>query len=174
MLAVAAIMLGACLGLASGGDLRRLTRVGLQKERAIVILFLLQSVARGFLVGRWHTAGLVLWGAVSIALLCILAGQARTPGLGVAVAGVAANALVVLLNGGMPAGGSSYFTADALAHSIESSGGFYQPLGELTRLGWLGDVLPMAGGLASLGDLLLAVGIATFLLHAMLNSHPVE
>ncbi|HET6352134.1 MAG TPA: DUF5317 family protein [Coriobacteriia bacterium] len=169
MLALSAIVLALVLGPVAGGRIDRLLVGEFPHQTVILVLFVLQAVARGQLVGMAPTIGLVSWGLVSLVLLLLLLPQAKVPGLGVAAAGIASNALVVLLNMGMPVDGSGYFTPTALRGAIAASNGFYHPVTAATHVVWLGDVLPMAGGLASLGDLLLAVGVAVFLLDIMLR-----
>ncbi len=172
MLALAAIGFALVVGLASGGNLSGLLQSQLKQESMLIVLFAAQAVARGPLADRYLVAGLVVWGAVSLVLLCILLVHAKWPGLGVAAVGVALNAVVVLSNGGMPAGGSDYFDAGALSRALAV--GFYEPITKATHVAWLGDVIPAGTGLASLGDILLVVGVAVFLLELMLQPQVVE
>lgn len=170
MLAVAAIGLALVLGVLSGGDFKRLTGLRLPGDLLLIGLFVLQALGRGVVADSFPVLGLWVWGAVSLVLLIMLLMLSSLPGIGVAAAGVAANALVVMLNGGMPAGGGYYGEAE-LAGALLTRSQFYEAITPATHLPLLGDVLPALGGLASLGDVLLALGIAVFLLHAMLEWH---
>jgi hypothetical protein len=168
MLAAVAIALGIALGCAAGGSVRTLdstTRVG--SPILILALFVGQGLARGPLAERLGELTVPVWAACSVALLAVIVSTGlRRPGLAVVGIGVAANALVVLLNHGMPVvpppGGSS-----EVVEAIAASEGFYVLADQRTYLPALGDVLPAVRGIASLGDMLLAVGVCAFLVYSM-------
>lgn len=167
MLAAVAIILGLALSFAAGGSMRRLASVQVEGEWLMLTLFLVQAVARQ-MAGDFGSLGLLVWAACSVALLLLLIRQVRLRGLGLAALGVGLNALVVLLNSGMPVVVSAGSLAEARA-AVASSAGFYNLADARTLLPLLGDVLPVGTGLASLGDLLLAAGVWTFLVDRSLQ-----
>ncbi|HLV59599.1 MAG TPA: DUF5317 family protein [Natronosporangium sp.] len=74
------------------------------------------------------------------------------------LAGAGANALAILLNGGMP---YSATAARAVGLTVDDETVRNTVAGEDTRLPWLGDVIPVPslGAVVSVGDLLIAVGL---------------
>ena len=74
------------------------------------------------------------------------------------LAGAGANALAILLNGGMP---YSPTAARAVGLTVEDETVRNTVAGEGTRLPWLGDVIPVPslGAVVSVGDLLIAIGV---------------
>ena len=88
-------------------------------------------------------------------------------GMGVAATGVGFNLLVILLNGGMPVMLGPALDSSAVRIAVTASGGFYTLADARTQLAVLGDVLPTPLGLASVGDVLLVVGVASLLIAGM-------
>ncbi|TLM96084.1 MAG: hypothetical protein FDZ75_05215 [Actinobacteria bacterium] len=120
----------------------------------ILGLFVLQAVARGHGALRQlpSHAGVVIWAGACLLLAFLLWQSRDLPGVGLVAGGVAANVLVVLANGAMPV---------HIETGLTVSTGFYAPLGGADLLQWMADILPVPGGyLASLGDMLMIVGIA--------------
>lgn len=170
MLAAVAIGLGLVLGLASGGRFSNLRYGVLRWQTPILLLFLVQGVARGAaapMLGRFAVA---IWAACSTALFVLLILQSSQPGLAVAGLGIGLNTLVVLANSGMPVGVSGGLVPLA-AEAVKVSGGFYHIADERTSLVLLADILPAGSGVASIGDVLLAVGVAAFLVSVMVAGH---
>lgn len=166
-LTLLALSLAVVLGLACGGSLRRLQNTRLDHEWLLVSLFILQALIRGPLMSALGDFGVPLWAACSLALLLAILSGIDRPGLALVALGMAMNLLVVLLNGAMPASaGPSASTAEMQAALLRSSG-FYVIADARTLLPFLGDVLPIAGGLASLGDVMLAVGAGVFVVSEM-------
>jgi hypothetical protein len=134
----------------------------LRFEWLVISLFLVQSLVRGRIGLELPNGRLavVLWALATIGLVAVLANQDSADGLPVMIAGLAANLLVVLANGGMP-----YLVPPAWSGAIQS--GFYRPVGGTTLFSVLGDVLPIPGGwLVSVGDVLLMVGAGAFVASA--------
>lgn len=172
MIVAVALGLGLLLGLLAGGTLGGLAEVRLRGESALVALVLgtaLLPRVFEWSAPRWHGALLAVW-AVGIAILVWLAWlNVRTPGIGLIGVGLALNAVVIIANGGMPvdpraAGAMGEALAAALAGSA-----FHMPSGAATRLPLLGDVMPVpwVSLVVSIGDVLMLVGIAAFLVWAM-------
>ena len=137
----------------------------------------------GMLGGLWLGTGAALaglplplhWLALTAAAGCALAYCLRNRavhGTGLVGAGLLLNALVVMLNGGMPVSapaaaraGTSYVEAVADPRHV--------PDGPQTALGFLADVvpvpLPVRPEVVSVGDVLVAAGLAQLLVTAVLR-----
>lgn len=176
MLAAVGILWGVTLGWLSGGRITSLPNVGSTRLLVITVLFGLQGVARGRLVGTQALPFAVpVWGVVS-GVICIVViwgvrrgiadhiQQAR--GIAIAVLGIGLNMLVVLANEGMPV-----VESVGSAKAVAASGGFYQILNRGSILPCLGDTLSLNLGslrfLLSAGDVLLFVGVAILLVEMM-------
>ena len=159
--ALGAVALGIVLGLAVGGSFGGLARAKLRFEWMIVVLFLLQGLARGRIVGAPLPWALGIWTAASIGLIVLLAVNYKIPGLLVASLGTLLNLDATLLNFGMPV----FFQVpdSAVGAAIRRSGGLYAALDGSTKWAPLGDVFRLSVGaqtvLLSTGDVLLIVGI---------------
>ena len=133
------------------------------------MLFVLQALFRGPLIGRLGELGVALWAACSIGLLLVLSLNLRAYGVSIAALGIGLNLLVVLINGGMPVVPVGPSKLRDVAAAVGGSGGFYVLADQRTMLAVLGDVLPAGNGLASIGDVLLVLGVAVFLIRAMVG-----
>jgi MFS family permease len=109
------------------------------------------------------------------ALLAFVVANIRQPGLAIAAAGCALNTIVITANGGrMPVSLTSWTATGKAASDLTQHGSYNNVLlASHAHLGWLGDVfaLPRAVPLAnslSVGDLLLLVGVITFVFRASL------
>lgn len=169
------ILIGVLVGLAVGGRVTNLLSAQL-RFGLLIVAGLLVRVATQWLLDQGVAIvdefRLLLF-ATSFGLLVVALWLNRTqPGLLLAMVGIAANGLAVILNGGfMPV----YLPALEVAGltATELSPTFHTALP--TELGWefllaggpLGDILPIAvpllANVISLGDVLLAAGIAWFL-----------
>ena len=161
MLALAAIATGLFLVGVLGGSIGEFRDTRLRGEAAILVLFLAQALARGS-ADRGGSLGLIIWAGCSVALLLLILFQVQVPGLGLAALGIGLNALVVLLNSGMPVvppPGSE----GQVARAVAASAGFYHVADARTVLPLLADVLPAGAGIASIGDILLALGVCIFI-----------
>lgn len=160
MPALVAIALGMALVAACGG---RLSLPGLVLSRswyALVVLYVLQGLARGRLLGAIGLGelGLMIWALLATLLAVVCWMNASQPGIALLGAGSAANVLVVLVNGGMP------FVAPGGEGPSDS---FYHAASAADRLIWLADVLPAPGGfLVSLGDVLMLIAVVVVIVHS--------
>jgi hypothetical protein len=157
------------------GSLRRLSHFRLRGEVLLVVLFLLQAVARGRLLTPlslrlgWNPVW--PWLLATTGVLAVLVWNAAIPGIALGAAGTALNLLVVGINGAMPV---SVAAITASAAEVAASGnGFYSV--SATRLRLLGDVVPVPSlaktapaFLFSVGDVLLMAGVCLVLLVATL------
>jgi len=179
MLAAAGILLGLSSGLASGGSFRNLRDTHLRMEGLVLVLFVLQAVARGRLAGFGATRfALWAWAVACIVLSGVLVGEYRRPGIWLLQTGLLLNALVVILNNGMPIALPNDVSREVAIAAVQQSAGFYQ-LANPTNLGLvLGDVFRLnLGGsvfLASPGDLLMVAGVSAFVSSAMVPVSLVE
>lgn len=173
MPALLAIALGIMLGLASGGNLKRLSLVRLKFETAILVLFVVQGAARGRLLGLGGPTHVSLsaWLISTMALVVFLTLNWRIPGAAIGALGALINLDVVLANGAMP-----ILTTDGTAavamRAVANSGGFYKVAIGPGLSSMLGDSMPLRllPGLSlqvSVGDVLLAVGTMALIVFAM-------
>jgi hypothetical protein len=109
------------------------------------------------------------------ALLIFVAANIRQPGFGIAAAGCAVNTIVIAANDGrMPVSLASWTATGKPASELTQHGAYNNVvLASGAHLSWLGDVfaLPRAVPLAnslSIGDLLLLIGVLTFVFRASL------
>jgi len=174
VIAFAAVTIGLLLGSACGGSVRGLEAVGLRHELPVLILFVVQGVARGRIAGTTaSTVGTAVWVCSCIALVVVLAPDWRRPGVWIVCVGMGLNLLVVLVNGGMPILLEGKELVSASVSTISESMGFYQIAGPGTVVAALGDVVLLAVGgyrvLVSCGDILLVVGVSLFVADAMIG-----
>jgi hypothetical protein len=170
MPAVFATLLGLALGLAIGGRIANLGYARLKFDWAILVLFLVQALARGRIpgLGGLGIAGASLWVLASVGLAGLLLVNWRMPGLAVAAAGILMNVDVVLLNRSMPV---TLVRASVAIPAEIGQPGFYRLADMATLLPWLGDVMPLgrqgAGILLSAGDVALVVGVCAAVIYSM-------
>ncbi|MFQ5517987.1 MAG: DUF5317 domain-containing protein [Acidimicrobiia bacterium] len=157
-----------------GGRLRHLADIDLQWWWLLFAGFSMQTGAELLPDERsWSRAvgvGLIL---ASYVPLVVLAYVNRTrPGMALAGVGMALNFAVIAINGGMPVlpaavdlvGGSLPLQLDA-KHVLLDDTSILIFLADIIPLRWLGQVL-------SIGDVLLAVGLAQFLEHELRRPEP--
>ena len=157
-----ALVLGAAVGLVRGG---RPGNIGHHRLRAwwlVVVGFGLQAAADRLDLGSFGTVA-VLLGAV--ALLAFAAVNPHLVGIGVVAVGVAANALVIGLNNGMPVRPSAVVAAHIASPADEATlsyGYRHHRQGGDDRLVGLADIIPIPAfhEVVSFGDLILALGVA--------------
>jgi len=160
------LLAGLCLASVplTGGSLRRLGELRVRLAWVAPLALALQVVIVT-IAPDGHRSLHIAVHIASYALIAVfLCANLRLPGVKLIGAGAAANALAIVLNGGvMPASA----TAVRIAH-LSIHGGF-QNSGRLAHptLLWLGDVIPVPGPLPntlSVGDCLIFIG-ALVLLH---------
>jgi hypothetical protein len=148
---VSGVVAGFILGLASGGDWRRLTRLDLKFLPALVVAAALRAVAP-FLSEL--SLGASMFGLALIAVVALM--NRALPGAWLVALGSTLNLLVISINGGMPVEPEAMITA---GKSFPNDG-LHVLLGPTTHLGFLADVLlaPIVNNVYSVGDVLLAAG----------------
>jgi hypothetical protein len=155
------LLCGLVLGWLLGGRLDRLGRIALH-DRWLVLAAAAVQLAGALLGGGAYVAGLV---ASALLAVRFLARNRGLRGTGLIALGLLANALVVGVNGAMPVSAHAAARAGADIDVVASG---QDPRHELahhgTRLSLLGDVIPVRlpwhREVVSLGDVLLAAGIA--------------
>ena len=167
---IGAVVVALGVGLARGGSLHRLSHISL---RWTPLLF--EGLAILFLFQLWDPPGLSRGSALAIvllsnfAVLVFLAGNMRTSGVLLLGIGLALNFVVIAANQAMPVSPRAAETAGIDAPAAESSTLKHERLDDDTRLPWLADVIPVpgVGEILSIGDLVLALGMAHLVYAAM-------
>ncbi|MHB9004658.1 MAG: DUF5317 family protein, partial [Coriobacteriia bacterium] len=171
---------GLILGLISGGRLRSLAQHQLRAEWLLVPLVVVVSIlpALRFPASDW-TLVLVAWVLPMVLCVAVAALNLRQPGFPIVLAGLVSNLLVVVANHAMPvlARNASLISGSADIAVLLSSSWLHEPAVSSTYLLFLADVIPVPGpaglrGMASLGDLLLVVGIIHFVFLALHSQPP--
>jgi len=163
------VLLGAlALGYARGGTLDSLGHLPLRQKRLVVAALVLQVL--GGVAGGWrYPLGLAL-SALLVSVFLVLNRGVR--GTGLVALGLASNALVVSLNGAMPVSGDAMGRARLSTQDIVSGADPRHALiGPDTRVGWLGDRVPVfapaRAEIVSPGDVLVAAGLAELVVAGM-------
>jgi len=169
-LVAVALLVALLAGWLAGGSLERLGRLPLRRRR-LAVLALLAQLLGTLLGGPFHAVGLLVSAALVVAFLLANRG---VRGTGLVALGLAANALVVGVNGAMPvspeaAARAGVGTQDLLTGRDPR----HEPADDATRLAWLGDVvplpLPVRPEVVSPGDVLVAAGLAQLVVVGMLR-----
>jgi hypothetical protein len=165
------VALGVLVGLVGRGDLRKLATIRLRRIELFYLAFVLQLVAFPVTFLPWKTNDSVataLWLA-SYALLVVGAVASRKiTGVPVIAAGMAANVIAVVANGGhMPALPQALRAADK-HYSVH----FNSAMKANPRVPWLVDRWAVPhwipfGNIFSLGDAVIAVGVVLLVVAAM-------
>ncbi|MCW2600601.1 MAG: hypothetical protein JWM02_2430 [Frankiales bacterium] len=168
------VLLGALVvGYGAGGRLDQLGGLSLRRGRLVVAAVVAQ-LAGGLVGGSAYPLGL----AVSAALVAVfLACNRGVRGTGLVALGLLANALVVGLNGAMPvsseASGRAGITTQAILSGTDPR---HELAGSDTRLSPIGDVipvlLPVHPEVVSVGDVLVAAGLAQLVVVGMTRRRP--
>lgn len=150
------------VALLQGGSLERLAAT---KFRAVPLLLL--GLALQIVFGIWSpswmndAAGLTVLIVSNLLVLGWLVVNRSLPGLLIAAVGLAMNLAVISANGAMPVSADAVRAAGGDELEIEEGAFKHQELDDDTRLGFLGDIIPLpALGVWSVGDLVLAAGLA--------------
>ncbi len=178
---LAGIVLGLVAGLAAGGRIDNLLAVRLRWTLLIFVALAIRLVTEAALVRDVALAEQLrmplLGAAYGILIVALWMNRAR-PGIGLALVGTALNATAILVNGGaMPVWDQALEAAGMAPEDILSPIHFLlaaePPLDFLLQLGPLGDVipvpLPFVRNVLSVGDVLLAAGLAFFVFAALLR-----
>ena len=175
------VILGLLLGLAAGGQLENLTYVRL---RWLPILLL--AVTARFGLDAALSAGAVpdnlrLWLVIAAysLLTAMLVANRSLPGIAAAALGTAANGMAIVANGGwmpvwQPSLAAAGFDSTALHSNFHRmlqgpvDGAFFAHGGPLVDL--IPIPIPMLQSVASIGDVLLGVGLAFFIFAAVVRA----
>ncbi|MBU4555424.1 MAG: DUF5317 domain-containing protein [Actinobacteria bacterium] len=174
---LAAVTFGFGFGWATRGSIRGLESVDLRFGGAMLVAVSLLGIVPVLPLGillqdpRWLVW--FLWTPIAALTVFTALTNRRITGMLLVAAGVLANACVVVVNGGMPVlaanlpGAVTIEGLDAIAKSW-----LHVSATASTQLLVLADVIPIPGpqglrGLASLGDILLALGVASALVKMM-------
>ena len=169
------IVLGLVLGLLSGGHLANIGKVRLRWAALIFVAVLVRYgaealITRGFAPAITLQVPLLV-GASAILLVGLWANR-RLPGMAIAFVGVLSNAIVLFVNGGrMPIYLPSLTAAGFKPEDVSPALHIILPpaidLNFLLHLGPFADILPVPlpiiANVDSIGDVLIAFGLAFFL-----------
>ena len=158
-LAALLIALGLIAGLATGGSLRALAHTRFRCIEVLIAGFALQLAVTFLPWKPFKDEGFWLILIASAAAALFMLFNRRLPGMTLAAIGLTLNVLVIALNQGMPVSTRAIELAGAAAFEAE---GEHIKLDPDTKLPWLTDVIPIPvdGSVLSVGDLLLALGLA--------------
>lgn len=165
---VVAIVAGIAIGYARGGRLKALADAHVHWWPVLVTAIVVQvaAVLTDGDLGRY----LLL---ASFGLIIVFTARNLTrAGMGVVLLGVAANALVIGVNDGMPVREEAVIRS-GLADSDEIDDFDFNSKWHLEteddQLTFLGDIIPVPGAreVLSFGDLIMAVGVADVIVHLM-------
>lgn len=165
---VVAIVVGVVLGYARGGRVKNLAYAHVHWWPVLAGAIAMQVAA----VTVDDDAGVVLLLA-SFALIVVFTARNFTrAGMGVVLLGVAANALVIGINDGMPVRAEAIVRAGVADEDdidgLDFNAKWHLETGD-DRLTFLGDIIPVPGAreVLSFGDLIMAVGVADVVVHLM-------
>jgi hypothetical protein len=169
LLLVLAVVVGVGVGLAAGGRLRHLDTHPVAWPWLLVVGAVLEAVA-----GHWHLPGGSTWATIAGGV-CLLGFALRNlvlTGMGIVAAGLLANIAVIGIDHGMPVDPGAVVSA-GIASPIALPAVRYGPTHHRQTAGdhlvALDDRLPVPWGhlILSLGDVVLAVGIADVAAHLL-------
>lgn len=150
------------VALLQGGSLERLAATKFRATPLLLFGLALQIVF-GFWSPSWMTdaAGLTVLLVSNLFVLAWLIVNRTLPGLLIAAVGLLMNLTVITANGAMPVSADAVRAAGGDASEIQEGALKHQEMNDDTRLGFLGDIIPLpALGIWSAGDVVLAVGLA--------------
>jgi len=163
------------VGFLLGGRLSNLVNLRIEGEIPILLAVLIQSILRGVGGELGLSVGVVVtaWVVVTTAMAVFAWLNRASFGFILISLGAVANALVVACNGGMPVSERALAASglESILERLVSHVDFYVLASEETWAPWLGDVLPLPlwgqSAVLSLGDVLMFVGIAVFIIMSM-------
>jgi hypothetical protein len=172
---IGGIALGLVLGLLSGGHLANISTVRMRWAALIFVAVVVRYVAEALIVRGFEPAislRLLLLVGASVILLVALWQNLRLPGISIAFVGVLLNAVVLSVNDGlMPVWLPSLTAAGFKPEDVSPNLHLILPAAIdasfLAHLGPFADILPipipLIANVASIGDVLIAFGLAFFL-----------
>jgi hypothetical protein len=176
-----AVLAGLVYGGLAGGHASGLRDQRIRGEVALLLVLALQAVTPLFsaVPRNLETVAFGLW-VVSLGLTGAIAVlNWRQTGMLAVATGTSTNLIVIVLNRGMPVSASAMVAAGYVGDpTVGFSGGFtHHLLTPGTLLPVLSDVLPIPGPdmlqtVVSVGDVVLMVGIAAFVMASMCQRNP--
>lgn len=167
---VLTVVVGVAVGYLGGGRLRRLAAVSLTRVELLVAAVAAQAVLTGLTTAgvRTGTAGTALLLGSYIGLIAFVWANRALPGMVLVALGSGLNAVVVAANGAMPV--SRTAIATVTSDPVDIVAGKHRLLEAGDRLPWLADVIPVPvlRQIISVGDIVLAVGVAVLVGSLML------
>jgi Family of unknown function (DUF5317) len=161
-IALLVAVLAVVVALLQGGSLYRLAATSF---RAPLLLF--GGLGLQIVFGLWSPSWMTdQWGlgvliGSNLLVLTWLVVNRSLPGLLVAAVGLLMNLTVITVNGAMPVSADAVRAAGGEELEISDSALKHEELDDDTRLGFLGDIIPLPGlGIWSIGDVVLAAGLA--------------
>ena len=163
---VGAVVGGVAVGALLGGSVLRLERLGLRRLRLLGAAVGIQLVGTIALGGSAYVVAI----AASLVLACaFVVGNPQLPGRELIIAGLALNALVIIVNGAMPV--SPTAAARAGVNLTALAGDPRHMVDAHAHLAWLGDRIPLAlpwqPQVLSIGDVLVAAGVGLLIANGM-------
>lgn len=160
---IAALVIALIAGLLRGGSLEALAQT-----RVRWLVLLIEGLLVQLVFDIWDPAGLTDAGELAVLLvsngsvLAFLILNRAIPGMLLIAGGLLLNTVVITANQAMPVSASAAETAGAEVPSAEENDLKHELLDDDTKLGFLGDVIPLPGlkEVLSIGDVVLALGVA--------------
>jgi Family of unknown function (DUF5317) len=171
LLFVGAILIGLVFGLLTGGRLENVARLRFRWPWVLVAAVVVREVILLTPLGRFDGARFVYVAALIVILAWTVDHWPRVRGVWLVSAGIALNLVVIIVNGErMP-------VARELAGSLLRNGGTvgqYTVMGDTTRLNLLADWISLRPSpeAYSVGDVLIALGLAIVIFSAARNPRP--
>jgi len=154
------IALAIIVGYVRGGKLRNLTEIRVTMWWLLPLGFITLALSEVVPSDMTDVANLLVLLSYLPLLLFVWLNRDLT-GIWIAGLGILMNFTVIALNGGMPVLTEAAFIAGNTGDLVLDAK--HVLLTETTRLPFLADVIPLPNAVLSLGDVLLAIGVAAFL-----------
>jgi hypothetical protein len=173
MFIAVALIAGFVIGMARGGRLQNIDSAAIKFAPLLALGIVVQAAAR-----FTSSGGVVILLLSYLLLLAFVGLNLNLVGMGIVAVGIAMNALVIGVNGGMPVRPDAIAEAGIAAPSAVDALDFGTKRHLETdddRLTWLGDIVPVplgAGEVLSFGDLVMAVGVADVIVHLLRRRRP--
>jgi Family of unknown function (DUF5317) len=169
LLSVVALLLGGFIGLVTGGKIRHAAGRRVRWWGLLVVGFGLALAADRLISGPWGYATMIVGPVI---LLVWAAGNARLTGVGLVALGIAVNALVLTVDRGMPVERTALVRSAVIPsqdapvslvghrHHVATAADHLRLLDDRIALGPSRQVV-------SIGDVILAVGVANLVAHLL-------
>lgn len=154
------IVIAIVVGYVRGGKLRNLTEIRVTMWWLLPLGFLTLAMSEFVPEDATELANALVLLSYFPLLLFVWLNRDLT-GIWIAGLGILMNFTVIALNGGMPVLEEAAFIAGNTGELVLDAK--HVLLTESTRLPFLADVIPLPNAVLSLGDVLLAIGVAAFL-----------